>query len=213
MSRADASGPALAALQRRVGSTPEDPFVFFRGERFHFRWWSYARAARELESAVPGADPAAPPEGNGARELLVALASAGAAEARLASELVARLGPGPERDVWISSRRLELAPERIAALAALADGWAVVREPCEPLPAETFAWARPTIVVGGGREVAALLAAFEALAPRPFRERWLRRRLARLRAVVIDDGEPGPAGERLAALGAEPRLLAFPEGS
>ena len=67
----------------------------------------------------------------------------------LASELVARLGSGPERDVWISSRRLELAPERIAALAALVGGWAVVREPCEPLPAETFAWARPTIVLPG----------------------------------------------------------------
>ena len=206
MPQVEPAGTALAALQRRAGSTPEDPFVFFRGERFHFRWWSYARAARELESPSP-------PEAGAPRELLAALAATGAAEERLAAELVARLGAGVERDVWISSRRLELAPERVAALAALAGGWAVVREPAEPLPAETFAWARPTILIGGGRELAALLGEFERLAPRTFRDRWLRRRLARLRAVVVDDGEPRPVGERLAALGAEASVLPFPEGA
>lgn len=206
-----AIAPARDALRRHAGATPEEPFVFYRGERFHFRWWSYARAERELEpaTAVAKAEARAP------REMLAALAGADAAEQRLAATLGERLGRGAERDVWISWRPLELAPERIAALAALEGGWAIVREPLGPaasLPAETFAWARPTILVGGGAEVAALLDAFRRLAPRTFRERWLRRRLARLRAVTVDDGVVEPVRERLVALGAEARLVAFPDG-
>jgi hypothetical protein len=201
------SGRAADELRRRALETPEDPFLFFRNERGHFHWWSWARAARELE-APAGAETAAPLV---ARELLERLVEGGEGEERLARALLAALGPAPERDIWISWRPLAAAPERVAALTALFGGWALLREPAERLPPSTFAWARPTLLAGDAAEIVALLDGFEAIAPRPFRGRWLRRRLARLRAVVVD-GEAGTVelGKRLADLGSTARVLPFP---
>lgn len=37
------------ALERWARESPEAPFLFFRGERGHFRWWSFAAALAELD--------------------------------------------------------------------------------------------------------------------------------------------------------------------
>ncbi len=206
-------GCAAEELRRRARESPEDPFLFFRTERGHFHWWSWSRTARELDSPV-GAEATAPLV---ARELLDRLTEVGEGEERLARALLAELGPAPERDIWISWRPLSAAPERVLALAALLGGWALLREPGEMLPPSTFAWARPTVLAGEADELATLLAGFESIAPRPFRGRWLRRRSARLRAVVVDgDGKssspiaPDAINERLASLGSKARILPFP---
>ena len=62
MERDDFAG---AALRRRAVESPEEPFLFFRDERGHVGWWSWARAARELDAASPG------PTAGVAREWLV----------------------------------------------------------------------------------------------------------------------------------------------
>lgn len=46
--------PFRAAIERRARESPEEPFLFFRGERGHFRWWSFAHAAACL-AGTPGA--------------------------------------------------------------------------------------------------------------------------------------------------------------
>jgi hypothetical protein len=134
-----------------------------------------------------------------------------AEEAAAASALVERLGPASERDVWISSAALDAPRERILRLGALAGGWAVLREPATPLPAATLLWARPTLLAGDGGELGALLEAATAEAPRWRAASWLRRRLARIRAVVAAGGER-EVEARLAALGLRVRVLPFPEG-
>ena len=134
--------------------------------------------------------------------------------------MIGELGPGPGRDIWISSGPLERAGERSLALAALRAGWAVLREPAERLPAATLLWARPTIVSGTAAELDELLAAVAAEAPRWGARRWLRRRLARLRALVLEGDRTDPERPelperleiRLAELGAVARVLPLPGG-
>ncbi len=198
----------LAALARLAEAAPEDPWAFFRGERGQFRWWPRARAWRE--SGAAGGASEATSGGAVPRELLARLAVSTEAEADAARHLLATLGPPPQREVWISWRRLDTGAEGVLLVASQLAGWAVVREPGEALHPQVFAWARPTLLAGSGAELAALLDGFAAEAPRPFRGRWLRRRLARLRAVIVDDGsDPEALARRVRELGGEARAIAF----
>jgi hypothetical protein len=197
-----------AALRRRAAETPEDPWIFFRGERGHFRWWSCARALEALDGAGAGDLPAG---ATVAREAVERLRAAGEQELDSARALLEAIGAGPTRDIWISWRPFELRRERVALLAAALGAWAVLREPGAALHPSVLAWARPTVLVGGAAELDALLAGFEAEAPRAFRARWLRRRLARLRAIVVDDDTPvEPLARRLVGLGATAGVVSPP---
>lgn len=196
-----------AALRRLAAAAPDDPWIFFRGERGHFRWWSHARALAVLDAAV--ADPTAGAAVAG--EAVERLRNAGEDECRSARALLDALGPGPGRDIWISWRSFENRRERVALLAATLGGWAILREPGDGLHPSVLAWARPTLLIGGAGELEELLAGFEAEAPRAFRSRWLRRRLARLRAVMIDDDDAsGSLARRLVGLGAETGIVSPP---
>jgi hypothetical protein len=202
------SSAGLAALERLAEAAPEDPWAFFRGERGQFRWWSHSRAWRE--SAAAAAESQATAGSAVPRELLARLAAGTEAEAAAAHRLLEVLGPPPQREVWISWRRLDAGAEGVLLLASQLAGWAVVREPGEALHPQVFAWARPTLLAGSGAELAALLDGFAAAAPRPLRGRWLRRRLARLRAVIVDDGsDPAALARRVGELGGEARGIAF----
>lgn len=197
-----------AALRRSAAETPEDPWIFFRGERGHFRWWSYARALEALDGAGAGDLPAGAAVG---REVVEQLRTAGEEELRSARALLGTLGSGPARDIWISWRPFDLREERVTLLAAVLGGWAILREPGDALHPSVLAWARPTVLVGGAAELEALLAGFEAEAPRAFRARWLRRRLARLRSIVIDDDAPVESlARRLVGLGATAGVVSPP---
>jgi hypothetical protein len=204
---------AVRELAARADAGPEDPFLFFRDARGHFRWWSFERSRREAaKPAAPNGSPELEAGSAVPRELLAALLATDAAAAGRARALLERLGPAPGRDVWISWRPLSEAAEPILALAGLLGGWAILREPADPLPPSTFAWARPTLLAGRGAELETLLEGFEAMAPRPFRARWLRRRVARLRALVCDTPE---AAARLAAridrLGGHAEVVTWPD--
>lgn len=205
---------AAAELHRRAALEPEDPFLFFRDRHGHFRWWSWGRAARAFERAAGGvADAVEPPGAETAVEFLAALAGADEGERAGARVLLDRLGRGPEREVWISFRPFDRL-ERTVATAALLGGWAVLREPADPLPPATFAWARPTVLIAPAASVERLLAGTAAEAPRACRARWLRRRLARLRAVVVEEGVAmAPLAERLRALGATAEVLSLDAGA
>lgn len=197
-----------AALRRLAVAAPDDPWIFFRGERGHFRWWSHARALEELDR------PAAQDLHGGAevaRDAVERLRGSSADEVKSAGALLDALGSGPGRDIWISWRPFELRRERVVLLAAALGGWAILREPGAGLHPSILAWARPTLLVGGATELEELLAGFEAEAPRAFRARWLRRRLARLRAVVIDDDAASESlARRLVGLGAETGIVSPP---
>lgn len=211
----DAERPDPAAVLRiRAERDPEAPALFYRGERGHFRWWSWQRLAAEVDGAVR-TDRSSTEGGieSTPRSVASALVEPGLVErVPLAAALAARLGAGPERDVWISSRPLEDVAERVLLATALIGGWAVVREPVSPLPAETFAWSRPTILSGPASELVGLLERFAALAPRWGAARWRRRRLARLRAVVVgEEVERLPA--LLADLGSSARVVLLPSPS
>lgn len=206
---------AGAELRRRAVNSPEEPFLFFRDQRGHVSWWSWARAARELEPGGAAAAPEVAPEvvPEVVRDWLARLARAEAHQVAAAQRLLERLGAGPERDVWLSWRPLEADAERTLALAAVAGGWAVLREPADPLPAATFAWARPTLIAAPGPELDRLADDFAALAPRLLGARWRRRRLARLRAVLVEGGGGEDArGARWRALGGRPRILSLAPG-
>jgi len=194
-----AAAPLRAALERRAAATPEDPFLFFRGARGHFRWWSFARAA----GCVAGAAGAGATQAGEAEAEAFLAAVAERARSDLAEALEARLGAAPGRDIWISHRTLALPTELALALFCARTGAAVLREPGERLHPELFAWARPTLIGDEPAPLARLFEEFAALAPRLGGARWRRRRLARLRAVVVE----GAGGERVA-----PRLLAMGAG-
>jgi hypothetical protein len=207
----DAGDFALTELRRRARDTPEEPFLFFRGGRGHFAWWSWERAARELEATDASTGAPGPAALDAPRRWLARLAGAGASEVAAARALLERLGPGPQRDVWLSWRALDAGGERALALAALAGGWAVLREPADPLPASTFAWARPTVVCASAAELDRLADDFAAASPRFLAARWRRRRLARLRALLFEAGADAPArAARWRELGARPLVLSFP---
>ncbi len=193
-----AAAPLRAALERRAAATPEDPFLFYRGASGHFRWWSFARAAACLSGA-----PEAGAAGAGEAEAAAFLAAAEGAEPALASALADRLGAAaPERDIWISYRPPTLAAELALALFCARTGAAILREPGERLHPELFAWARPTLLSDEALALSHLIDGFAALAPRFGGGRWRRRRLARLRAVVVEDAGGRPLRPRLAELGA-----------
>jgi hypothetical protein len=199
---------AAAEVRRRASADDEEPFLFFRDAHGHFRWWSWGHVERTLERCAGTVTPAAEPPGSeAALDLLCALTRAGETVELGARVLLERLGAGPERDVWISFRPLDEV-ERTLAMAGLIGGWAILREPVEPLPPSTVAWARPTILAAPATAVDALLAGLAREAPRAWGARWLRRRLARLRAVVTDDDSAVAAlAGRLNELGAPARVL------
>jgi len=207
------SSTPAAEIERRAGLSPEEPFLFFRDPRGHFAWWSWRSCLQALDSREGGE----PRDSSEATGFLVAATDAPAAAVARAGRLL-RLMPSPAgstRPVWISQRPLDHEAERTLAVAALLGGWAVVREPSgSGAGAWIFAWARPTLLSGTGRELAELLAALERQAPRWGRRRWLRRHLRRLDTVWIEPGGEGSddLSERFDALGVAPRLLSFPSG-
>jgi len=203
-------GASRSPLGRVATARPEEPLLFFRDLRGHFAWWSWARAAAV---AAGGAfDPES--EASAARfshelERSAELPEAVAAAALLAS----RLGVGRGREIWIANAQATLeGPGAVYAALAVDAGWAIVLDPAaEPSPATTL-WARPTLLTGSGAALAGLLEGIAAEAPRRRRETWLRRRLERLRAVIVDDDRCGDLEPRLLALGSAARVLPFREG-
>lgn len=211
MGRPAAPSPALdpsAALARHAARAPELPFLFFRDPRGHFAWWSWARA----RAALDGGGSAPLPAGEAlALDFLRAATAPSEDDRAAAAALLAELGEGSERDVWLTRGDLAAPGERALAAAALAAGWAVVHEPGDAIHPATFLWARPTIASGTAAELARLLDGCAAEAPRWRRQAWLAKRLRRLRAMVVaGGGEPAAIGARLATLGVRPRLLSNP---
>ena len=205
----NAAAPLRAALELRAAATPEDPFLFFRGERGHFRWWSFARCAACL-AGESGARATSAGEGE-AESFLERLALEG--EPPLVAPLAGLLGPSPtRRDIWISHRSVEVPAQSALALYCARSGAAVLREPGERLHPELLAWARPTLLCDEAGELERLIQGFAALAPGLAPARWRRRRLARLRAVLVQGEGSGGLAARLAALGVGPgaRVLPFP---
>ncbi|MCM2269643.1 MAG: hypothetical protein NDJ75_06045 [Thermoanaerobaculia bacterium] len=198
-----------AALAAAAASRPETPFLFFRDARGHFGWWSWRRALAFTrgEAAV---DPAVVGEA-AAGGWLASVVGLGAAEAGRAATLLEQLSAPPGREIWLTAGGLSRDVDRIAALAAIAGGWAVVLDAGSRIEPQTFAWARPTLLAGEAAELADLLAGFAALAPRRRTAAWRRRHLARLRAVLI--GAEAGAGDALAArlleLGSTARRLSI----
>lgn len=201
--------PFRAAIERRARESPEEPFLFFRGERGHFRWWSFAHAAACL-AGTPGAGAERAGEGEAAGFL----AAADEAEDDAgALSLAGALGPAPTgRDIWISHRPLPGSPDAVLALWAARSGAAVLREPGERLHPELFAWARPTLLSAPEMDLIELVDGFAALAPRLGARRWRRRRLARLRAALVETGGCERLAVALSGRGAPPalRVLSFP---
>jgi len=206
----DADAPAPeAALAARAAATPETPFLFFRGPRGSFTWWSWQRAS--AESGAPGGDEAEAGGAASARDYLGRLRRLAPADAAAGAALLAILPPAPERPIWLTRGGLERPVDRAVAAVALAAGWAIVHEPGAEIHPATFAWARPTILAGSHDELLALLAGYEALAPPWRRSAWLARRTARLRALVLGPGEQGGAlAARARALGARAAVLSIP---
>lgn len=193
-----------------MAGVPEQPFLFFRGERGHFRWWSSALALERLrkdpgERALAG-EPAA---------TAWLRACADRADPALAGALDEVLGPpaGPS-DVWIATRSAP-GPVDAAFVHLLASrGGAVVWEPGERLLPELTLWVRPTLIDGSASELLRLLDGMADSAPRLGGRRWLRRRLARLRALVVTSEalEEIEAGVVRRLGESAPRVLPFPRG-
>lgn len=198
------------ALAGRVSAAPEQPFLFFRGERGHFRWWSAERSLERLRTDAGEAAPAGEPAATAWLR-----ACEGRADPALAGALAEAIGPAlGHPDVWISTRS---EPEPLdAGLVRLlaASGGAVVWEPGPRLRAELLLWARPTLIDGSAAELVELLEAAVRSAPRFGALRWLRRRLARTRALIVTSGSEQEVGEAIAPLLAEaaPDILPFPRG-
>ena len=181
-----------STLSVRARERPEAPFVFFRGRRGHFRWLSYAAAAAGKVTRSDGAD-WAPLE---VHELV-----------RFAGELEPPESPDEaaapflrrdkDRDVWISWRPLSAPSERSLAAAAIRGGAAIVVERRERFPLDLFLWARPTVVSASHDDLAAILARVEEEAPRWRRRGWLRQKLGRLRAILVEDAVAPDQLERL----------------
>lgn len=150
-------------------------------------------------------------------DFLAALAAASREAEPAARRLLASLDALDEpdaveqRDVWLSWAPLDRR-EAVLAAAALLGGWAVFREPGEAIHPATFAWARPTIASGDEAALAALAHGLTAMAPRWRRERWLRRRLARLRAWIVTGEAPSAElSQRFQSLAPDARVLPLPE--
>ena len=159
-----------------------------------------------MERREPSAADSAAP----VSDVLLALAAAAESAEPAARRLLASLGPPPQRDIWFSWAPLD-DDEAVLLAAAFFGGWAVFREPGDAMHPATFAWTRPTIASGDGAALAALGAGLEEMAPRWQRRRWLRRRLARLRAWIVTGEAPSAElTQRLRNLAPEARLLPLP---
>jgi hypothetical protein len=196
------------ALALHAGRSPEAPFLFFRDPRGQFGWWSWARCRAVLSDAEAGGLEAG---AAAARDFLVAVLALPQSERECAAALLAELGEGARRDVWLTCGDLAAPGESALALAAIGGGWAVVHEPAPAIHPATFLWARPTIAGGTVGALALLLDACERQAPRWRAGAWLARRLRRLRALaVVGGGDTQPLVARLAALRSPARLLSNP---
>lgn len=206
--------PALdprAALAGEAARHPETPFLFYRDARGHFGWWSWRRALA-FSRGEATVDPAAAGE-VGAGDWLTSVLGLGGADTTRAAALLELLAEmPPQREIWLTAGNLSRDVDRITALAAVAGGWAVVLDAGPRIEPQTLVWARPTLLAGETAELADLLAGFAALAPRRRPAAWRRRRLARLRAVLIDaDADAGEAlTPRLVELGSAARTLSIP---
>lgn len=199
-----------AALAAAAARRPETPFLFFRDARGHFAWWSWRRALA-ISRGEATVDPAAGGEA-AAADWLATVVGLGGAEAGRAAALLERLSAPPGREIWLTAGGLSRDVDRLAALAAVAGGWAVVLDTGPRIEPQMLAWARPTLLAGEAAELADLLAGFAALAPRRRPAAWRRRHLARLRALLIDAeaGAGDALGARLLELGSTARPLSIP---
>lgn len=199
------TGSALAA---QAVATPEEPFMFFRGPRGQFTWWSWKRADEIVRGAAAvsaeGDEPAA-------ERFLRGILALGAADGRAAEDLLSLLPKPPGRQIWLTSDALDRPVEKALAVVAVRGGWAVVLDPGPSIHPRTLAWARPTVVGGTVASLATLFDGFAALAPRWLRRTWLTRRLRRLSVVVVESGGDEEALDaRLARLGASASVLSYP---
>lgn len=132
-----------------------------------------------------------------------------------AGELARAVDPPPGRgDVWIARRSEPDAFDAAFVLRLASGGGAVVWEPGEEIRPELALWVRPTLVDGAASELIVLASGWARAAPRWRRERWLRRRLARLRALLVTEGDAEKVASAIAtkipSCGA--RVLPFPRG-
>lgn len=204
----DLAANLASVLAAHAEATPEAPFLFFRGPRGHFVWWSWRDANEVLTPAEDRLEVDA--GATAAAEFLRALVAIEGTERSAAKRLLAAVPVRP-RQIWLTTGALDRFADRVVAVAALAGGWAVVHEPGEEIHPATFAWARPTIVGGGEDELLALLTGLEALAPRWRPRAWTARRLTRLAALVVERGGDRTAIEsRLRSLGGAAAVLSIP---
>ncbi len=222
-----------AALERWARERGEDPLLFYRDARGHFRWWSALRARQEFaslglpagenprEQRAAASDPHASIPGTFLRSLAGPSAAAAPLDLSLRAAAVAEavgLPPvGTPRDIWISWRPLTWPPERAVAAWALAAGAAIVLEPAPDLPPWLVAWARPTVLTGDAETHLRWIDGVAREAPRLLAGRWLRQRFSRLRTILVEaSGEEGAALDavRRQWIGLEtphaPRIVPFP---
>lgn len=163
------------ALERWARLAPEEPWLFYRGERGQFRWWSFRRAF----AAYQGLGPPEKWEEELPASFLERLRS-------FPSLSPVRLAPRQDggRDIWWAQNLLETDLTRGLAGWAVESGSAVLLEPGR-MHAELFLWARPTVVGGELSEICELFAELLASGPRWGRRAFLRRRLHRLRLLLV----------------------------
>jgi hypothetical protein len=92
-------------------------------------------------------------------------------------------------------------------------GAAVLREPGERHHPDLVAWVRPTLLADSPAALVELAVGVRRLAPRMGGGWWLRRRLGRLRALIVDGSEVAPVLEAVVDwnLALPPRVLPFPQ--
>ncbi len=164
----------LPALERWVLRAPEEPWLIFRGERGHYRWWSFSRALGAVREGTP-------PRSLGEELPITFLNRLRVVDQRCPMAIPPR--SDRSRDVWLAQDLLETDVSRALAHWALETGCAVLLEP-GPIHPELLLWARPTVLGGFASELGALFVQVGAVAPRWGRHRYLLRRLRRLRLLV-----------------------------
>jgi len=138
-----------------------------------------------------------------------ALAREGPAQA-----LDALLGiPPAGRDVWIARRAPSDPLESALVLWSARRGAAILREPGDRHHPALVAWVRPSLLADDPAALVELAAGVRRLAPRMGGGWWLRRRLGRLRALIVDGPEVAPVLAAVAdwSLTRAPRVLPFPQ--
>jgi hypothetical protein len=180
-------------LARWARDRPEVPFLFFRGPRGHFEWLSFREAAegrsqrRRDESPLPA-------------DLLATLEQLREPRAPADSGAASILNTAGERgrDVVVSWRSIDDPGERSFVEWATRAGAAIVVERHEAIPVDLILWARPTVLQGTHSDLRHFASEVDRRAPNWLRRRWLRRRLGRLRALIVEGGPADPSTDELA---------------